>query len=89
MTTKIRPKVQASFERREALKQYIGLCIRDGALTFTDLKSTKFLDRLLKLLSSDVKAVLGEVGAQSGANLLQIGASMLAGFAENLARKTF
>lgn len=84
-TTKVHPK--ASPERREALKQYILLSVRDSGLSLSDLASSK--DRMLKLLSSDVKAVLSEFGAQGGANLLQMGASLLANFAGDLLRKNF
>jgi len=78
---------QVRRERRETLKKYILQCVQDDGISFADLKSGAALDRLLKRLSGDLKAVMAELGAQGGANLLQLGASLLAGLASGFARR--
>jgi hypothetical protein len=63
-------------ERRELLKQYILTCIRDSALSWSDLTSPKVFDKLLKVLSQDVKVVIGELGQRGKAELLQMGVTL-------------
>jgi hypothetical protein len=74
-------------ERREFLKQYVLTCVRDSALTWSDLMSPRVFDKLLAVLSKDVKVVLVDLGRTGGADLIQMGAAMLAGFAQNAVKR--
>jgi hypothetical protein len=74
-------------ERREHLTNYILGCVRDSALSWSDLASPVVFNKLLKVLSKDVKVALKELGRKGSAELLHVGVTMLAGLAENLVRK--
>lgn len=76
-----------SAERREYLQRYILTCIRDSALTWEDLKSPRFLDKMMQILSRDVKVVLNELGKQGAAGLLQVGSLMLSRIAESVMKR--
>ena len=74
--------VSVHSERREHLKAYLASCFRDGNLTWNDLLANP--DKLLKVLSKDVKIILKEAGRDGSVNFLRVGAAMLAGFAEKI-----
>ena len=74
-------------ERRELLTQYILMCVRDSALSWSDIASPAVFEKLLKILSKDVKVALKDLGQKGSAGLLRVGVTLLAGFAENVARK--
>jgi hypothetical protein len=74
-------------ERREFLKQYILTCVRDSALSWGDLMSPRVFDKLLKILSKDVKVVIVDLGRTGGAGLIQMGAAMLTGLAQSAGKR--
>jgi hypothetical protein len=74
-------------DRRALLQQYILACIRDSKLSWADFKSPRIMDKMLKVLSDDVKIVLGDLGRQGTEGLLQTGVSILVGFAANALKK--
>lgn len=71
-------------ERREHLKQYILMCVRDNVLSWADLASGEAFDKLLKALSSDFRAVMAELGRNGASGLLKKGAMLLGMFAESI-----
>lgn len=72
---------------RALLQQYIIACVRDSKLSWADLQSPRVLDKMLKVLSDDVKIVLGDLGRQGGESLVQMGMNVLMGIAANALKK--
>jgi hypothetical protein len=63
-----------SAERREHLRQYLLACVRDSVLSWNDFKSPAFLDKVLKTLSADTRAVAKEFGIDG---LLRVGTTLV------------
>ena len=76
--------VHVGAERRDYLKNYIRCCVRDSALSVTDLVNPLIVDKLLKVLSHDVKIITMDFGRKTGASLMNAGAIVLAGLADNV-----
>ncbi len=70
--------------RQEYLKQYLMACVRDSVLSWGDLASPDVLNKLLKIISKDTKAVIADLGRAAGGNLLSRIGSSLANIAEDV-----
>lgn len=55
----------APSERRELLRRYLVMCVRDNVISFSEI--TKAPDKLMRTITADAKAVIVEIG-RSGAN---------------------
>jgi hypothetical protein len=66
------------------LKRYIQACIRDSVLSWADLASLNAIDKVVRMLSKDVKGVLKEFGREASGNLLRVTGAALAGIAEDV-----
>lgn len=57
---------------------YLLSCVRDSELSWLDFTNPAgLIDKLMKVASKDVKVVLGELGRQGGAGLINMGAAVL------------
>jgi hypothetical protein len=73
-----------SSERTEHLRNYIIGCLKAGILSVDDLKSGKFLDKLLKVMSQDMKFVLRDLMKVGVGNLAQLGIMKLMQVAQGM-----
>lgn len=73
-------------DRKAHLREYILACIGENVLSFSDLAHPGVIDKLLKCLGSDIRAVLKDLGKNGGANALRIAAMKFMQFAEGLNR---
>ena len=78
------PVERNSERRREYLKQYLLACVQDSVLSIGDLTSPAVFDKLLKVLSRDMKAVLVDLGKTGASSLLGIAGMALAGMAQDV-----
>jgi hypothetical protein len=62
----------APSERREHLKRYVFACFKDSLLSPMDLKQpTVLADKLLKIVSQDVKALTKDLARGAGDTILR------------------
>lgn len=73
----------ATADRREILRQYVQACVRDSKISLAEMSAAK----LVRVLSQDLKVVLGDLGRESAEGLLQVGMGVLMGAAMNVLRK--
>lgn len=71
-------------DRKAHLREYILACVCENVLSFSDLTHPGVIDKLLKCLGRDIKAVLKDLGTNGGANALRIAAMKFMQFAEGL-----
>lgn len=80
----LRARCRVSAIRRAHLKQYITSCLQDSVLTPADLMSPAVFDKLLKVLSADTKAVLGDLGRAAGGSFMKALGESLMGIAQDV-----
>jgi hypothetical protein len=73
-------------DRRAILEHYLVACVRDSKLSWADLHNAR-IDKLLRVLTDDVKIVLGDLGRRGGETLVQMGVGFLMDFAANALKK--
>jgi hypothetical protein len=70
--------------RADHLRQYIIGCLQAGILTPADLSSGAFLDKLLKVMSKDMKFVVKDLLRVGAGNLAQLGIAKLMQIAQKM-----
>jgi hypothetical protein len=64
---------QLKADRRSLLREYILTCVQENVLSWGDLTGGGGIEKILSVISSDVRAVAGEIlrtGAVNGLKLL-------------------
>lgn len=72
------------FARQEYLKSYLVACVRDSVLSWSDFTNPRIVDKILKVISTDAKTVLVDLGKTAGSGLLRTASNSLVGIFEDV-----